>query len=106
MYCIDQYLPDDFSGNALEYLIGEGFVIDEERNMFGDYYLRDTDGRIICSLVPRTTTPGERYDAANTVQVKLKLNSKTDADILKKLAEVPNKQGYIKALIRSDLANK
>lgn len=43
------------------------------------------------------------YDAANTTQVKMKLNLKTDADILKKLEEVGNKQGYIKALIRQDL---
>lgn len=48
-------------------------------------------------------TPQARYDAANTTQVKIKLNDKTDADILKKLAEVDNKQGYIKALIRKDL---
>lgn len=48
-------------------------------------------------------TPQSRYDAANTVQVTLKLNIKTDADILQKLASVPNKQGYIKALIRQDI---
>lgn len=41
-----------------------------------------------------------RYDAKNTVQVKLKLNKSTDADIIKKLSEVPNKQGFIKDLIR------
>lgn len=45
----------------------------------------------------------EKYDAANTVQLKMKLNKKTDADILAKLDEVPNKQGYIKQLIRDDL---
>lgn len=44
-----------------------------------------------------------KYDAENTVQFKMKLNKGTDADILKKLSEVPNKQGYIKALIRSDI---
>ena len=45
----------------------------------------------------------EAYDKANTVQVRLKLNIKTDADILKKLEQVGNKQGYIKALIRADI---
>ena len=45
----------------------------------------------------------QKYDAANTVQVKMKLNTKTDADILAKLDRVPNKQGYIKELIRKDL---
>ena len=45
-----------------------------------------------------------RYDRANTTQVKLKLNLKTDADILAKLQEEPSMQGYIKRLIRDDLA--
>lgn len=44
-----------------------------------------------------------RYDAANTTQIKLKLNCVTDADILKKLDEVASKQGYIKELIRKDI---
>lgn len=45
----------------------------------------------------------EKYDAANTIQIKLKLNIKTDADIIAKLQSVDNKQGYIKQLIRADL---
>lgn len=45
----------------------------------------------------------QKYDKENTVQIKMKLNKKTDADILQKLAAVPNKQGYIKSLIRKDL---
>ena len=48
-------------------------------------------------------TPQERYDKKNTVQFKMKLNRKTDADIIKKLEEVKNKQGYVKALIRRDI---
>lgn len=44
-----------------------------------------------------------KYDAKATKQLMLKLNIKTDADILKKLEKVGNKQGYIKALIRADL---
>ena len=51
-----------------------------------------------------TDTPQSRYDAAHTTAVRLKLNLKTDADILARLAEVGNKQGYIKALIRADIA--
>lgn len=46
----------------------------------------------------------ERYDATNTKQIRLKLNLKTDADILEKLSEVDNMQGYIKSLIRADIA--
>ena len=44
-----------------------------------------------------------RYDAVNTTQFKMKLNNKTDADILEKLNSVDNKQGYIKELIRRDI---
>lgn len=46
----------------------------------------------------------KKYDAANTVQVTLKLNRRTDADVLERLASVPSKQGYIKSLIRADIA--
>lgn len=45
----------------------------------------------------------KKYDAENTIQIKLKLNMKTDADIVAKLDNVWNKQGYIKELIRKDL---
>ena len=43
-----------------------------------------------------------KYDAQNTVTVHLKLNKRTDADIIRRLDEVGNKQGYIKGLIRQD----
>lgn len=51
----------------------------------------------------------ERYDEWNTTQVKLKLNNKTDADILawirkQKYGRDSSVQGTIKALIRSDIA--
>ena len=44
-----------------------------------------------------------KYDKANTKSVFLKLNIKTDADILEYLDTVGNKQGYIKELIRKDM---
>lgn len=44
-----------------------------------------------------------KYDKDNTVQVKLKLNKKTDADIISWLDDMSNKQGYIKELIRADI---
>ena len=50
------------------------------------------------------TRPDARYDATHTTQIKLKLNLTTDADILERLNEVGNKQGYIKQLIRDDIA--
>lgn len=47
-----------------------------------------------------------RYDAKNTTQIKMKLNNKTDADILARLREVENIQGYIKDLIRQDMKKR
>lgn len=46
---------------------------------------------------------GNKYDAQNTIQIKLKLNKGTDSDILAKLETIGNKQGYIKQLIRDDI---
>lgn len=45
-----------------------------------------------------------RWDRENTIVVTMKLNLKTDADIIEKLESVDNKQGYIKGLIREDIA--
>ena len=44
-----------------------------------------------------------RYDAEHTRQVILKLNRRTDADILRKLDEQQNNQGNIKQLVRADI---
>lgn len=43
-----------------------------------------------------------KYDKAHTKGIYLKLNTRTDADILSKLSKVGNVQGYIKQLIRED----
>lgn len=45
----------------------------------------------------------EKYDRANTKGLYLKLNLKTDADILDWLEKQENVQGYIKELIRTDM---
>ena len=47
-----------------------------------------------------------KYDRSNTKSVLLKLNIRTDADILLKLQETQNKQGYLKELIRDDIRGK
>lgn len=44
-----------------------------------------------------------KYNQTHTRQVSIKLNTKTDADILSKLDSVDNVQGYVKGLIREDL---
>lgn len=53
----------------------------------------------------RKSTAKERYDARTAVRISLKLNKGTDADVLQRLEEVPSKQGYIKSLIRADIAS-
>ena len=47
-----------------------------------------------------------KYNSTHTKQVILRLNLKTDADILAQLAQQPSVQGYIKELIRQDIAGK
>lgn len=42
-----------------------------------------------------------KYDASNTVRITLKLNKKTDADIIQKLESEPNKNAYIKSKLRA-----
>lgn len=45
-----------------------------------------------------------RYDSTHCRMYGLKLNLETDADIIEKLTSVPSMQGYIKQLIRDDIA--
>lgn len=46
----------------------------------------------------------DKYDREHCRKVMLKFNKKHDADILAKLESLDNMQGYIKTLIRADLA--
>lgn len=46
------------------------------------------------------------WKAVNTTRVVMDLNHNTDADILQKLTQVDSKQGYIKKLIREDIAKR
>lgn len=43
-----------------------------------------------------------KYDAKNTKTFAIKLNRKTDADLIAKLESVGSVQGYLKELIRKD----
>jgi len=47
-----------------------------------------------------------KYDKNNTRSILFKLNLTSDADILARLDEVDNKQGYVKELIRNDIRGK
>ena len=51
--------------------------------------------------------PQKRYHAKiGLVQIKLAISPKTEKDILDKLDSVSNKSGYIKQLIREDIARQ
>ena len=43
------------------------------------------------------------WDRENTRQYKLKLNKKTDADLIEWLDNQENRQSYLKELIRADM---
>lgn len=52
----------------------------------------------------RKQTPQERYKAKNVKQFKFECVKSTEQDIIEKMESVPNKAGYIKSLIRADIA--
>ena len=44
-----------------------------------------------------------KYDKTNARYMTLKLNMKTEADLIEWLDSIDNRQGYIKRLIREDM---
>jgi hypothetical protein len=48
----------------------------------------------------------QKWVAENTTRIVMNLNHNTDKDVLEKLSSVPSKQGYIKELIRADIAQE
>lgn len=48
----------------------------------------------------------QQYMKENTRQIKFVLNQKTDADLIAWMDQQPNKQGYLKQLIRQDMEAK
>ena len=53
-----------------------------------------------------STRPQEKYNREKTVVVNIRLVKSTEADIIEQLERQPNKSGYIKSLIRADIAKK
>lgn len=47
-----------------------------------------------------------KYKVAHTERMSLELHKTKDAEIIAKLASVPSKQAYVKALIRADIAKQ
>ncbi len=49
-------------------------------------------------------TPQKRYRKKNVRRISFDFVVTTESDILEKLDSVPNRAGYVKALIRADIA--
>jgi hypothetical protein len=49
------------------------------------------------------TAAANKYNKEKTTQICLRLNDKTDVDIIEHLAKQSSKMGYIKELIRKDM---
>lgn len=64
------------------------------------YYLEKYGGIKDTYNVAPIPQPVENYDEFNSVELVIDI----DADILEKLSEVDNMQGYIKSLIRADIS--
>ena len=45
----------------------------------------------------------QKYDATHTRRYTIKLNLKTDANLIERLDNEPNVMGYLKRLIREDI---
>ncbi len=74
----------------------EGYPIDQIKKAVDDAYKAIRKQKQIAY--------GVNYDKRNTKRFSLKFNLVHDADILEKLACVKTMQGYIKDLIRADIA--
>ena len=45
----------------------------------------------------------QQYTKDNIRQIRMTLNQKTEQDLIDWIESIPNKQGYIKGLIRADM---
>lgn len=54
-------------------------------------------------MEPKKETPQDRYHKTHTTSVTIRFMNNTETDLLNRLNSVPNKAGYIKQLIRSDM---
>lgn len=55
-------------------------------------------------MVKNSTIIKNRYDKTHMKQFLLKFHLANDADVIEKLSSVPNMQGYVRQLVRQDLA--
>ena len=48
----------------------------------------------------------DKYNKANMVNLNIRVNLKTDADVVEHLLTIENKRAYILSLIREDIAKQ
>lgn len=77
--------------------------VNREQYSEGIVHLEDGYNPIPYMVSKAQKRASAKYDAANTVQLKVKLNKATDKDIIEFLEKQPNKQGFIKDLIREKM---
>lgn len=65
--------------------------------------LKKIEGTEIMTAKNAQVRASMRYDAKNTVKFTVKLNRRTDRDLIERMESVSNKNGYIKELIRKDI---
>ena len=58
------------------------------------------------SIAEKSLSPQQRYDKANAKVYTIKVIRTTESDIIQKLDAENNKAGYIKSLIRKDIAEE
>lgn len=55
------------------------------------------------NMTPALIKAQKKYNKEKTKSFILKLNRQADADVIERLEQAENKQGYIKNLIRKDI---
>lgn len=68
-----------------------------------DRRFKEVEGTGIMTAKNAQVRASMKYDAKNTIKFTVKLNRKTDKELIEHLGTVSNRNGYIKELIRKDI---
>lgn len=58
------------------------------------------------NMIDRKLSPQDRYNKEKTTTMNIRFMKNTEQDLIDHLNAQPNKAGYIKSLIRADMAKK
>ena len=65
-----------------------------------------TEGEYMAKVYESRRRATEKWKKEHTKQIKFNFNIDTEADIIQKLESVDNKIGYVRDLIRADIAKE